>query len=237
MATPEQIAHYHEQGYLIIPQIFDEETVQIMREHYMALRAEGEKPGDFGGTKDQPNDANHKYPRMIQMHKWDDRSHQWSSHSEILSTIKKLIDDEPVLNQTMLYFKPPQSRGQGLHQDAQYITIDPLIGVWVPLDRSDQDVGQMVVVPGSHKNGLYQVEEADAEVSFTQAQTVLPPDANIIGLDMNPGDVLFFHGRIIHGSYANTTQDRWRRTFICHYVGQHATKFEPEVGTHVTHIS
>ena len=41
----------------------------------------------------------------------------------------------------MLYFKPPGGRGQGLHQDQQYITIDPLIGVWVALDRSDQLVG------------------------------------------------------------------------------------------------
>jgi len=43
---------------------------------------------------------------------------------------------------------------------------------------------------------------------------VLLKDADIIGPDMEPGDALFFHGRIIHGSYPNTTTDRWRRTFI-----------------------
>ena len=57
-------------------------------------------------------------------------------------------------------FKPPGGRGQALHQDEQYITIEPLIGVWVALDRSDKAVGQMVVVPGSHKRGLLQVEAA-----------------------------------------------------------------------------
>lgn len=237
MLTPEQIAHYNDQGYLVVPKVFDNKTISTMQKHYMTLREEGEKPGDFGGTKDQPDDANHQYPRMIQMHKWDDPSEKWSSHSQILTAVQELINDEPVLNQTMLYFKPPQSRGQGLHQDAQYITIDPLIGVWVPLDKSDHDVGQMVVVPGSHKEGLYTVEKADTEISFTNVQTVLPPNANIVGLDMNPGDVLFFHGRIIHGSYANITQDRWRRTFICHYVGKHAKKFDPQEGTHVSHIN
>lgn len=237
MLTPEQIAHYNDQGYLIIPKVFDPKIVTTMRNHYMALREEGEKPGDYGGTKDQPNDANHHYPRMIQMHKWDKPSETWSSHPQILKAVEALIQDEPVLNQTMFYFKPPQSRGQGLHQDEQYITIDPLIGVWIPVDTSDHDVGQMVVVPGSHTQGLFRVEKADTDVSFTEAQTVLPPNANIVGLDMNPGDVLFFHGRIIHGSYANTTTDRWRRTFICHYVGKHAQKFEPQEGTHVTHVS
>ena len=47
----------------------------------------------------------------------------------------------------MLYFKPPGGRGQGLHQDEQYITTDPLIGLWIALDPSDAAVGQMVVVP------------------------------------------------------------------------------------------
>ncbi len=237
MLTSEQIVHYNEQGYVILPRLFNTQTVNKMRNHYMALRAEGEKPGDFGGTKDKTDDANHQYPRMIQMHKWDDLSNQWSSHPQILQAVETLINDEPVLNQTMLYFKPPHSRGQGLHQDAQYITIDPLIGVWIPLDLSDHDVGQMVVVPGSHHDGLYQVEKANTAVSFTNVQTVLPQNANIVGLDMNPGDALFFHGRIIHGSYANITTDRWRRTFICHYVGKHAQKFEPQQGTHVTHVN
>ena len=41
----------------------------------------------------------------------------------------------------MLYFKPPGGRGQGLHQDEQYITINPLIGLWIALDPSDDRRG------------------------------------------------------------------------------------------------
>lgn len=236
MLTPDQVEHYDAQGYLIVPQFLDRETVITMRDHYMDLRAQGSYPNDFGGTDDQPDDRNHQYPRMIHMQKWDEKSAEWCAQSKILDPVKQLIRDEPVLSQTMLYFKPPQSRGQGLHQDEQYITTDPLIGVWIPLDKSDHETGQMVVVPGSHTNGIYDVEKADTEISFTNAQTVLPQDANITGLDMEPGDALFFHGRTIHGSYANTTTDRWRRTFICHYIGKHAQKFEPEEGTHVSHV-
>ena len=237
MLTPDQIAHYDEHGYLIVPNFLDDNTITTMRDHYMALRAQGPRPGDSGGTNDQPDDGNHKYPRMIHMQKWDEQSASWSAQPEILEPVEQLIRDEPVLNQTMLYFKPPQSRGQGLHQDEQYITIDPLIGIWIPLDKSDRDTGQMVVVPGSHTNGIYNVEKADTQKSFTNVQTELPQDADITGLDMESGDALFFHGRTIHGSYPNTTTDRWRRTFICHYVGKHAKKFEPAEGTHVSHLN
>jgi phytanoyl-CoA hydroxylase len=54
---------------------------------------------------------------------------------------------------------------------------------------------------------------------------------------MEPGDVLFFGGLTIHGSYPNTTADRFRRGFICHFVGEHATKFVPPQGTHMTHLA
>ena len=37
-------------------------------------------------------------------------------------------------------------------------------------------------------------------------------------INLEAGDVLFFNGSVIHGSYPNTSTDRFRRAFICHYV-------------------
>jgi ectoine hydroxylase-related dioxygenase (phytanoyl-CoA dioxygenase family) len=232
----EVVARYREQGYVVVSGLFDSPTAKKMMDHYMALRAEGPKPGDFGGTSDQPNDPTHKYPRFIQMHHWDEPSKEWALLPPLLEAVEQLIEDTPVLYQTMLYFKPPGGRGQGIHQDEQYITIDPLIGVWVALDKSDKDVGQMVVVPGTQRLDLLPVELADTSISFTDAQAVIPEGYEIVGVDMEPGDVLFFHGRTAHGSYANVTPDRWRRSFICHYIGEHAQRFQPKQGTHVSHV-
>ncbi len=41
---------------------------------------------------------------------------------------------------------------------------------------------------------------------------------------MRAGDCLFFHGSLVHGSAANGSRTRWRRSFICHFVGQRATR-------------
>ena len=235
--THEHIRQYKDAGFVVVSGLLDAETVQEMTEHYMKVRAEGPKPGDFGGTADQPEDPTHKYPRLINMHNWDDASKRWALREELLEAVEQLIEDTPALQQTMLYFKPPGGRGQGLHQDQQYITIEPLIGVWVALDPSDKDVGQMVVVPGSHKLGLVDVESADTSRSFTNVQAVLPSDAEQFGVNMKSGDVLFFHGKTIHGSYPNVTADRWRRSFICHYIGKHAERFTPSQGKHVSHLN
>ena len=234
--TNQQKNQYQESGFVVVSGLFDPGTAKQMIDHYMTLRAEGSKPGDFGGTADQPDDPTHKYPRMINMHEWDELSKGWAMQAELLSVAEQLINDKPVLRQTMIYFKPPGGRGQALHQDQQYITIDPLIGVWIALDKSDRAVGQMIVVPGSQKYGLLSVEAADTSVSFTDVQSVMPEGAKELGIDMKPGDALFFHGKTIHGSYVNTTADCWRRSFICHYIGEQAKRFEPDEGKHVSHV-
>ena len=35
---------------------------------------------------------------------------------------------------------------------------------------------------------------------------------------MSPGDVLFFNGQLVHGSYPNASKDRFRRALIGHYI-------------------
>ncbi len=234
--TPQQRDHYKEQGFVVIPNLFDAARVTSMREHYMNRRAEGPKPGDTGGTTDYLDDPNHQFPRMINMHVWDELTQEWATDTNLLTVTEQLLEDTPVLLQTMLYFKPPGARGQALHQDEQYITIDPLIGAWVALDRSDEAVGRMVLIPYSHQNGVLNVEAADTAISFTNVQVVKPGDTEEVGIDMAPGDALFFDGKVIHGSYMNKTNDRWRRSFICHYMGEHSQRFEPDEGTHVSHL-
>ena len=234
--TKEQRNRYKESGYLLVTGLFDSDTTKGMIKHYMEMRAEGPKPGDSGGTPDKPDDPTHQYPRMINMHRWDEVTENWAQQANLLAIVNQLIDDTPVLQQTMLYFKPPGGRGQGLHQDQQYITTEPLIGVWIALDASDKSVGQMIVVPGSHKLGHLPVQASDTSVSFTPVQSEMPAEATEVGVNMKPGDALFFDGKTLHGSYLNTTKNRWRRSFICHYVGEHAVDFEPEQGTHVSHL-
>ena len=73
-------------------------------------------------------------------------------------------------------------------------------------------------------------ETADTSISFTDVQAVVPEGAKEVGLNMKSGDALFFHGKTIHSSYLNMAKNRWRRSFICHYIGEHAKRFEPEMG-------
>ena len=101
--TEQQKSQYRESGFVIVPRLFDAETAKQMIEHYMSMRAEGPKPGDYAGTLDEPDDPTHQYPRMINMHNWDDLTEEWAIQPELFAIVRQLINDSPVLRQTMIY--------------------------------------------------------------------------------------------------------------------------------------
>ena len=212
---------FEEQGYFVARGVFTPAEVLEMGDHFIAKRREGPKPGDMGGDPRTATDPLNQYPRMINMHKWDPKTDAWRQDSRLTSLAGFLINDGVELCQTMLYFKPPGARGQAMHQDNQYIRKTPIIAAWTALDDCDEANGQMVMIPGSNKCGILPVQRADESISFTNGQSQIPPGLKEKGIGMKAGDVLFFGGFTIHGSYPNTTKDRFRRSFITHFYGEH----------------
>jgi ectoine hydroxylase-related dioxygenase (phytanoyl-CoA dioxygenase family) len=157
---------------------------------------------------------------MTHVHRWDEVTLQWLIDRRLDEVMTGLLGTSPFAVQTMIFFKPPGSRGQALHQDNFYLKADPgtCIAAWMALDPVDRDNGGLQVVPGSHRWPLLCTEKADTKVSYTDVTVPIPdPDAAVL-VEMDPGDVLFFHGALVHGSAPNATSDRFRRALIGHYI-------------------
>ena len=76
----------------------------------------------------------------------------------------------------------------------------------------------MRIVPGSHTWPVLCPIEADTTQSFTDVTVPIPPGYEARPVLMEAGDVLFFNGQLVHGSYPNTSSDRFRRALIGHYI-------------------
>ena len=220
MLTQEHKQFYHDNGYVVVRGLFSPEEVAQYRDHFMTLRKRGSYPGDLAGVDTTSNDPLKRYPRMIHMHRWDDTSLRWLIDQRLNEALTGLLGREPYAVQTMLYFKPAGSRGQALHQDNFYLRAQPgtCMAAWMALDYCDQENGCMQVVPGSHRWPLLCTEKADTKISFTDVTVPLPEDQEVQPVIMEPGDVLFFNGALVHGSYPNTSEDRFRRALIGHYI-------------------
>jgi len=213
-------------GYTLVRGLFGRDEAEKLRDHYMALRQRGSYDGDDSGVRTGSRDPLRRYPRMAQMHRWDDISLQWLTDPRIDRVMTALLDKSPYAVQTMLYFKPAGSRGQALHQDNFYLKAEPgtCVAAWMALDPVDLANGCLEVVPGSHRWPILCTEKADTKVSFTDVTVPLPDAAAAVPVEMEPGDVLFFHGALVHGSAPNVTTDRFRRALIGHYIQGEAEK-------------
>ncbi len=211
-------------GYAVIPGLFTAEECKFYLYHFMELRAKGSYEGDMAGVDATSDDPLKRFPRMIHMHRWDEISRDWLLDSRLHHALAEFFGREPLGVQTMLYFKPPKSRGQALHQDNFYLQVAPgtCIAAWLALDDCDEANGCMRVVPGSHRWDLLCTTQADTTASFTDTTVPLPEGMDPIPVCMKAGDVLFFHGSLVHGSYPNTASDRFRRSLIGHYIDSHA---------------
>ncbi|HLZ72432.1 MAG TPA: phytanoyl-CoA dioxygenase family protein [Dehalococcoidia bacterium] len=218
--TAEHRRAYAADGFTVVRGLFEPAEIARYRDHFMALRGEGAFPGDLVGVDPRSNDPLKQYPRMIHMHRWDELSLRWLLDARLNTCLTALLGIEPFAVQTMLYFKPPGARGQAPHQDQYYLRVSPgtCIAAWLPLDDCDEANGCLQVVPGSHAWPLLCTEQADTSLSFTDVTVPIPPWTEVRAVTMRAGDVLFFHGQLVHGSQPNRTSDRFRRSLIGHYI-------------------
>jgi phytanoyl-CoA hydroxylase len=211
---------FDEEGYFVARGLFDVDEATFWRDHFTRLREAGAYPGDVVGVDPTSDDPLKKYPRMIHMHRWDPIALDWLLEPRLARSLRTLLGGlEPFAVQTMLYFKPPRARGQAAHQDQYYLRVKPgtCIAAWMALDPCDEENGCLEVLPGSQEWPVLCTIPADTTQSFTDVTVPLPDGMEPVPVIMEPGDVLFFNGLLVHGSKPNRST-RFRRSLVGHYV-------------------
>ena len=219
----QQIGEFAAQGYTLARGLFSHDEVEWWRQHFVDINRLRRVDADH---IDDPDDPLVMYPRVMHPHRFDADSLQWMVDARINNWLTSLLGREPYAVQTMFYFKPPGARGQALHQDQFYLRVEPgtCVAAWMAVDRCDEENGCLQIVPGTHNIPVLCSVEADTSVSFTSDTVELPPGYTPESIIMEPGDVLFFNGQVVHGSFPNSSDDRFRCAMIGHYIVGEAQK-------------
>jgi ectoine hydroxylase-related dioxygenase (phytanoyl-CoA dioxygenase family) len=218
---------FEEDGFTVVRGLFGADETERLCDEFTALRAAGPVPGHFQPRTSGPGaDPLHVWPRVMHPHEINDLARDVLLDARLRTVLEELLGEEVLAAQSMFYFKPPGARGQALHQDNFYLRVEPgtCVAAWLACEVIDRENGGLEVVPGTHRMDLFCPEEADAGVSFAREYVPPPPGLAAVPVDMEPGDVLFFNGSLVHGSQPNRAVDRFRRSFIGHYVGRSAER-------------
>jgi hypothetical protein len=232
--SEQELRNHDTFGFHVQRALFSKAEVDAIRDGFMEQAKDGPVEGLSEIRRDKVDGTNGgydasdplaRYPRMMHPHQHPDRqvgrlAMRYMLDRRLFGILYDLIGEEPVAVQSMFYFKPPGARGQDLHQDNFYLRVKPgtCMAAWIAIDDADQDNGGMVVVPNTHNMEIVCPEKADPSKFFTTEHVEPPAGLKPVACDLKAGDVLFFNGSIIHGSFPNTSKTRFRRALICHYV-------------------
>ncbi len=216
---------FQTRGYAVVESLFSPDEVAELQDLFSEIHRTGAQGHyEHQSIEEAGNDPLLAYPRVMHPHRFSALANQQMRHPTIAAVLRAILGEEPLAVQSMFYFKPPGSRGQAMHQDQFYLQVRPgtCVAAWVALDHVDRANGGMVMVPLTQDLPIDCRKAGDPEAGSYGPNAVpipIPEGYRGESPELEPGDTIFFNGSLLHGSGRNTTTERWRRSFICHYVG------------------
>ncbi|MCC5806125.1 MAG: phytanoyl-CoA dioxygenase family protein [Opitutales bacterium] len=218
---PSQLTQYRERGFCVIDGLYAEGHLRDIEAFFEEYKSSGVAVFD-GDSRFEEIDKTKRQVRAMHPHRHSRKALGWALNPNVLDVLETLMGKPPLLAQTMYYFKPPGSKGQGMHQDNFYLLAKPAtcVAAWTPLDDAEVENGCLYAAPGSHRGKIHCPDgEATGWMEYGDSHIrPFPREFKPVPVPVKRGQTLFFGGQLIHGSGPNRHPSRSRRTFIGHYI-------------------
>jgi len=186
-------------GFVVVPKLFDEETISIAKNLLGDF--------DYSKTPDVVFDEGGKLPKYFQgINSYIKYFNRFLS-SKLLNTAKILLDQEVYFNDLELHNKLPKiGTFTPPHQDNFYFCLSPpdCVTAYIALSPQNENNGGLSFIPGSHKQDTLIHKPSDTKAFSSYIECDL---TNYICPDLNPGDTIFHHVNTIHFAKDNTSDD------------------------------
>ena len=213
------VSDFKEKGFCVINNLFNSDVVDTLSSEFDRIVSQLQKSGENINARwssELKKDIEQSETQVIHTHNVQSYSAEMMAmiQSKIfLDNVEKLIGPDIILHHSKLFLKPP---GNGsafpLHQDWSYFPTEKnsMIAAVIHLSESDEEMGCMRIVPGSHKLGTIEKTDGHSFVKGVHDRYQLEDAEPII---VGPGDVVFFHCCSLHGSLQNVSK-RPRKTVL-----------------------
>ncbi|KAI9345857.1 hypothetical protein DFJ73DRAFT_960733 [Zopfochytrium polystomum] len=248
LITPADLASYRNNGYFVVRGLVPHDalahyrrrfvdiaeqrgvaapdTMIVMREVAVA-RGDGGRKGEAAIAKD------------------DAVLSEYLSRPEILRYVSGLIGPDVMAVHSMVINKPPNVGDSGrhpMHQDLYYFPFRPadaIVCAWTAMEPVNRANGCLSMIPGSHRRELlphgYPAWESGVNAAYHGILDIDLSAERRVHVEMQPGDTVFFHPLLVHGSGANRSQG-YRKAISCHFASSHC-EYIDVTGTHQEEIA
>jgi ectoine hydroxylase-related dioxygenase (phytanoyl-CoA dioxygenase family) len=215
--TDEQVASYHEKGYLVVPNALSESEVEELRSVTEEMQQKANGLTSSNNVYDIDEERSTPERAWLRRIKAPNRHHPFyehlTLHEGILNILSRVLGPNIRLYGTKLNMKDAGA-GEAVewHQDWAFFphTNDDILNVGIPIDDIDEDNGPLIVVPGSHKGPIYDHSAGGHFVGAIDPETSGADFSQGEALVCKAGSITLHHVRSLHGSAINRSSKRRR---------------------------
>jgi hypothetical protein len=215
--SDERVADYARDGFVLIGGMLDAVEVGLLSRAAREDRVLDQKSfgkGDGEGGVVRLSLWNHPTDTIYGM---------IAKSKSIVESAEKLLGDEAYHYHSKMIMKDAEIGGAWTwHQDYGYwyqngVLAPNLTSAYIAVDRATRENGCLQVIRGSHHLGRIEHELTGNQAGADTARVEeILKRYELVYLEMEPGDVLFFHANLLHRSDANrSSHPRW--SMICCY--------------------
>jgi hypothetical protein len=215
--TAEEVRQYQRDGYVLIRGMFDAEETQLLRRAAKEDKALDEH--SYGKADDQGG--------VIRLSLWNHPGNgiygMFARCRSIVDSAEALLGGEVYHYHSKMIMKEPRVGGAwAWHQDYGYwyqngVLFPLLTSAFIAVDRATKENGCLQVLKGSHLAGrIDHVLTGDQAGADLERVRELEQRLELVYVEMEPGDVIFFDANLLHRSAQNHSDNpRW--SMICCY--------------------
>jgi Phytanoyl-CoA dioxygenase (PhyH) len=213
----ELIPEYERDGYVLVKGMFDRDEIGLLRraakeDRQLDQHSFGRGDGEGGTVR-----------LSLWNHPGDTLYGMFARCETIVNSAEKLLEGEVYHYHSKMIMKDAKVGGAwAWHQDYGYwyqngVLFPLLTSAYIAVDPATRENGCLQVLKGSHRMGrvdhVLTGDQAGADLERVhEAQKRL----ELVYVEMDPGDVLFFHANLLHRSDQNKSDNpRW--SMICCY--------------------
>lgn len=223
MAVSEQtvdVERFDREGYLVVRQFASADGVAALRARVASMLDPLQGPVEFEADTGYPGAPSSRSEtggltprRLLHAYSRDELMRAYARDPRVARQLTELFGGRaPMLSQChhncVMTKHPGFSSRTMWHQDIRYWAFEraDLISTWLALGPERRSNGALLVIPGSHRQQLdpsrydealfLQPELPENQALLAQARTV----------ELDAGDLLYFHCRLFHAAGRNETQ-------------------------------
>jgi phytanoyl-CoA hydroxylase len=214
--TAAQIEQFNRDGYLVFRKLASPATCEAMlavtRAHLRGEVAPIEYEAELGypgapASLDAPGGRTVR--RLRAAYERDASFRAWASDARLVEWLRQLLGERVCLtlahHNCVMTKHPNFGTATGWHRDIRYwrFARNELISVWLALGSETAANGALKVIPGSHRLDIKREQLDDLDFLRPEVEENQAIFARGITVELEQGDVLFFHSGLFHAAGRN----------------------------------